>query len=122
MLQLHPEFRKYLDFPFNMYFYGPYSPLLAQVYYNLPKHVESAEIVLSEVALEYGRKILEFDFNSLQLTATLAETIRFNRGRVNDEALLSLVHSLKPYYPLEKIKKALDELKRLVEEYGLELT
>jgi len=119
LLQGHPEFRRYLDFYFSMYFHGPYSTELAFVYYNELDRVTPAEVSLSKKALDYAAEITDMSTDDLELLATLAETIRVNRGRVEDEEIIRIVHQLKPLFPLEKIAELLKRLKYLKEKYGL---
>ncbi|MCS7364846.1 MAG: hypothetical protein NDF54_05350 [archaeon GB-1867-035] len=119
MLQLFPEFRRYLNFDFSIYFHGPYSPDLANTYYNLPHGVDVPEIKLSEKAVEYGKTIAKFSLPELEIISTLAEAIRINGENITDDELIEIVHELKPYYCREKIEKCLEKLHELRRKYNI---
>jgi len=119
LLQGHPEFRRYLNFHFSMYFYGPYSPELAFVYYNELDGITPAEVALSKEALDYAAEITSMSTKDLEILATLAETIKVNRGRVEDEGIIWIVHELKPIFSREEIAELLERLRYLKRRYGL---
>lgn len=119
LLQGHPEFRKYLRFHFSMYFHGPYSPELAFVYYNELKGTTPARVLLSKEALDYATEITSMSTEDLEILATLAEAMRVNRGRADDEEIVDMVHELKPIFSREKISELLDHLRYLKVKYGL---
>jgi len=121
MLQLHPEFKPYLNYHYNLFIYGPYSPELAFVYYHMPENIAPAEIKVSSRAIEYGKEISRWD-NSLleEIASTLIEAIKINKGRIEDEELVKLVHELKPYHKRDKIDEILKMLRGLKEKYGLD--
>ncbi|MEM2248710.1 MAG: hypothetical protein QXH97_04450 [Candidatus Bathyarchaeia archaeon] len=118
MLQLHPEFERYLGYSYSLFIRGPYSPDLAHLYYNIPEGLEPEEINLSEEALKYGREIISWNNSFLEIAATLIEAIKINRGRPIEE-IMEHVASLKPSYRLEEIRHALNKAMRLKRTYGL---
>ncbi|RLE46648.1 MAG: hypothetical protein DRJ31_09775 [Candidatus Methanomethylicota archaeon] len=121
MLQLHKEFRRYLDFDFSMFLYGPYSPELAHVYYHMLKEVrELAEVSFSTSALAYARDVDAMSTEKLEVLATLAEAMKVNRGACEEE-IVKVVHELKPRYSLEKLHRYLLSLKSLAKKYDLAL-
>ena len=121
MLQLHPEFKKYLNFNFNIYLRGPYSPELAEAYYNLPDKREIPEIHLSREALEYGKEIANIKSDDLEIMATLIEAIKINKGSINDDELVELVSNLKPWHSREKIASTLKKAYTLAKKHNIKL-
>jgi len=124
MLKLNPEFRKYLEFAkYSMYLYGPYSPELANVYYNMPKNVPEYEVVISSNALEYGREIVKMSPEDLEIAATLVEILKTNPN-ITEDAAVRRVHELKFYLGRSKaqIRGILEYIKNLAKRYKLEIT
>ena len=119
MLQLHPDFRSYLGYYYNLFIHGPYSPALAFIYYNIPKNTTPAEVKISSEALEYAMKVVSWDNAFLEIASTLIETIKINRGQIMDEELIEHVHGIKPYYNIDEISAALETVKMLKDKYNL---
>lgn len=119
ILQLHREFRKYLDYRFNLYIRGPYSPDLASVYYGISEEVHPSNVELSEEALRYGREVVSKDNEYLEVASTLVEAMKVNQSEIDDEELVELVHWLKPYYGENKIREILQQTRELLDRYGI---
>jgi len=120
LLQLHPEFSRYLNYPFSMFIYGPYSPELARVYYNISDAtVKPVEVSLSEEALDYGRRISSHEAVMLETMATIIEARKVNRNKPLKE-ILEHVEAIKPY-SRRCLEKALAEIKDIENTYRLNL-
>jgi len=122
MLSLHPELRPYLDYSYNMYLSGPYSPNLAYIYYNLPKDLVVKEVKVSSEAIKYGKEIAGMDNPFLEVAATLVEAMRINKNAIGREDLVEMVHELKPYYKRDYIAEVLEHVKELKHKYNLDFS
>jgi len=118
MLQLHPEFRGKLNYDFNMFIRGPYSPELARVYYNLPEDNLLVDIKVSEDAIAYAKEIILENNASLELAATLIEVKKINKD-ISEKELIEKVRILKPYYHPEFISEVLEKVKQLKSKYNI---
>lgn len=118
MLQLHPEFRGKLNYDFNMFIRGPYSPELARVYYNLPEDDLLVDIKVSEDAIAYAKEIILENNASLELAATLIEVKKINKD-ISEKELIEKVRILKPYYHPEFINEVLEKVKQLKSKYNI---
>mgnify|MGYP005641826719 CR=1 FL=1 len=118
MLQLHPEFKPYLNYSYNLFIRGPYSPDLAWLYYHIPKDITPARIDVSKKALTYGRIIASWDNDLLEVASTLIETMKINRG-CPDEEIIDIVTDLKPYFKRNDIRDALRKVKEIKRLFGL---
>jgi len=124
MLNLNPEFRRYLGFvKYSMYLYGPYSPELADVYYNMPETLPRYEITISDEALEYGREIAKMSPEDLEIAATIIEILKTNPG-ITEDIAIRRVHELKFYLGRSKahIREIFEHIKKLARKYKLEVT
>lgn len=121
LLKLKKDLARYLPFEFNIYFAGPYSTELADVYYSIDREgVEPAKVVVDEDALEYAKYIGGLSHNELELIATLVELIRrFKTRDVN--GLAWLVKGIKPKFTKKDIETALKTIEYLEKRFGVDI-
>jgi len=118
MLQLHPEFRGKLNYNFNMFICGPYSPELAHVYYNLPESGYRDDIKISENAIAYAKEVISKNTSFLEVAATLVEIKKINKN-ISESELIEKVKSLKPSYHPDFVREVLEEVKHLRDKYNI---
>ncbi len=113
-----------LEYSFNLYLHGPYSPELADDYYNLSENIEiSEDEVKAFLSNEAFCNLIELangkDGTWLEIAATLIELKSVvddlaDLGLVKgdkEEALVNLTHSRKPFASRKYIRGVLDVLK-----------
>ena len=121
LLKLKRDLARYLPFEFNMYFAGPYSTELADIYYSIDREgVKPANVVVDEDALEYARYIDELSHNELELIATLIELIRRFKTRDVDE-LTWLVKGIKPKFTKRDVEEALKTIEYFKKRFGVDI-
>jgi len=120
MFRLHEEIKPHLDFKYNLYLRGPYSPELAYVYYHLER-ASPIYIKLSSEAVEYCKEILSLNTRKLELLCTLVEVLKTNEHLFSDDEIVNFVHEFKPNYDVREIKDMLEYFKSLRSRYRLDL-
>ncbi len=119
LLQLHPEFSRFLAFRFNLYLRGPYSPDLARVYFSQTQ--ESPRMPeLSQSAKEYLETVLSLSPDSLELISSVIEAIRINPG-LPEESIVERVYEIKgDRFAKKEIEQAYKDAMKLKKEFGLQ--
>ena len=109
---------------FSLYIYGPYSPDLARVYYEL---AELGDDYIAELASTYDpprrvrdilRELVMLDTETLELMATAYDIYSAHKGsrlweHMRREFLVRRVLLVKPWAPKRAVERAIDELARL---------
>jgi len=107
MLRLHPDLAPLLPFEFDMYIRGPYSPELADAYYE---EARPASIEVTGRAAAFAREILEMDTRTLEVVATLIEICNYNERfpEFTAEEGLEILREAKPWVTEEAARRALE--------------
>ncbi len=119
LLQTHPQICKYIDYDFNLYLRGPYSPSLAEDYYSLEgEPVELAPI--TDNARAFVDFVRAIPTNDLELFATVVQVLSYSANRPAD-SIVRQVKSLKPKFDEAQIHSALRAVRGMKEEFGLSI-
>lgn len=93
---------------YSMYRHGPYSPSLAQTYYNLDKAEDATPLPASFDSAHFENIIKERDNQWLEIATTLLDQHRPSR---TEQMLLEHVGVIKPWAGSKRIKDVLQDLK-----------
>ncbi|MEM3656532.1 MAG: hypothetical protein QXP58_08485, partial [Thermoprotei archaeon] len=118
LLMLHQDFKGMLDFEFNFYLRGPYSPDLAQVYFSLSEDKDYPLPTLPDGAKEYLNYIKDFELKDLELVASTIEVIKWSPS-ATEEDIINRVAELKPEFEKASIERAYQKAQSMKEKFGL---
>jgi len=116
MMRLHPDLAPLLPFEYDMFIRGPYSPELADAYYE---EAPPASVELADRAASYAREVLGMDPWILELAATLAAICDYNEGfpGFTAEEGLEILRERRPRATEEGARRALEVLRGLASRY-----
>jgi len=103
-----------MGYDFSLYYYGPYSPSLADDYFELADWVVKPDV--EDVSWERENDFLELvrgkNSRWLELAATIMSVYEGNRGKVTMSELIGIVKLLKKWAEETEIKGIVEELIR----------
>ena len=112
---------RFLPYDYNLYFGGPYSSELADVYYYIEENMDALEILDIEVDpgfRKFVEEVLEYSNRDLELISTLILIMR--RASIEDEEyFIKSIKAIKPHFKKREIREKLQLIKSWQEKYKL---
>ncbi|MEM1689632.1 MAG: hypothetical protein QXX33_01205 [Candidatus Hadarchaeales archaeon] len=110
----HFGVKPFTSYDFNLYLHGPYSPKLAEDYYNISETTKPAEVRLDDDKKKLLYWFIDHDCRWLEV-ATSIISLNERYGKLSNDEIYSILRVSKSW--LEKAE--FEKIKRELEEHGL---